>query len=57
MTPLKIKLLAFRGAPDAVFENADMQIQKLIASENYVLVDENPDVLYFLSGGSEMPAT
>ncbi len=57
MTPLKIKLLAFRGAPDAVFENADMQIQKLIASENYVVVDEKPDVLYFLSGGSEMPAT
>lgn len=57
MTPLKIKLLAFRGVPDAVFENADTQLQKLIASENYVLDDENPDVLYFLSGGSEMPAT
>jgi len=57
MTPLKIKLLAFKGAPDAAFENADTQIQKHIASENYVLVDENPDVLYFLSGGSEMPAT
>jgi len=57
MTPLKIKLLAFKGAPDAAFENANTQIQKHIASENYVLVDENPDVLYFLSGGSEMPAT
>jgi len=57
MTPLKIKLLAFRGAPDATFENADTQIQTLIAAENYILVDAHPDVLYFLSGGSEMPAT
>jgi len=57
MTPLKIKLLAFRGAPDAAFENADTQIQTLIAAENYILVDAHPDVLYFLSGGSEMPAT
>ncbi|HBG71128.1 MAG: hypothetical protein A2W93_02510 [Bacteroidetes bacterium GWF2_43_63] len=57
MARLKIKLLAFKGAPDAVFENTDKQIQKLIASENYVLVDDNPDVLFFLSGGSEMPAT
>lgn len=57
MAQLKIKFLAFKGAPDAVFENADTQIQKHIASENYVLVDDHPDVLYFLSGGSEMPAT
>jgi len=57
MTKLKIKLLAFQGAPDAIFEKAGKRIEKLIPPENYMLTESDPDVLFFLSGGSEQPAT
>jgi len=53
---LKIKLLAFQGAPDAVYHNAIPRIEKLISKEDYELTDSHPDVLFFLSGGSERPA-
>lgn len=57
VTQLKIKLLAFQGATDAVFKNAVPRIEKLISPENYTLTESDPDVLFFLSGGSELPAT
>lgn len=57
MTKLKIKLLASQGAPDAIFESAGKRIEKLISPENYTLTDSNPDVLFFLTGGSERSAT
>lgn len=56
MTKLKVKLLANQGAPDAVFKNAVIRIEKLISSENYTVVESNPDVLFFLTGGSEQAA-
>jgi len=57
VTKLKIKLLAFQGAPDTVFNNVVTRIENLVSPENYTLVESNPDVLFFLSGGSELPAT
>ena len=57
MTKLKIKLLAFHGAPDTVFQNAFNRVEKLISSENYEFTENNPDVLFFLTGGSEQSAT
>jgi L-fucose isomerase-like protein len=56
VTKLKIKLLAFRGAPEAVYHNAIERIEKLISKEDYELADHAPDVLFFLSGGSERPS-
>ena len=56
MTKLKIKLLAFQGATDAVFEKAVTRIEKLIPRENYTLTETDPDVLFFLTGGSEQNA-
>lgn len=56
MAKLKIKLLAFEGAPDAVYHTAIQRIKKLISKEDYELTDSHPDVLFFLSGGSERPA-
>jgi len=53
---IKIKLLAYNGAPESVFENAEVRIEKLISPEKYELTENNPDVLFFLSGGSERPA-
>ncbi len=57
MAKLKIKLLAFRDAPDELFENAINRIEKVISTDDYILTDNNPDVLFFLSGGSELSAT
>ncbi len=56
MAKLKVKLLAFRGAPESVFKNAVTRIEKLIASLDYILTESDPDILFFLSGGSELPA-
>lgn len=56
MTKLKIKLLASQGAPDAIFENAGNRIEMLIPPGNYMLTESNPDVLFFLTGGTEQSA-
>lgn len=56
MTKLRIKLLAFQGAPDSFFKNAVKRIEKLISPDDYILVENEPDVLFFLSGGSERNA-
>ena len=56
MTQLKIKLLAFQGAPRKIFDQAIARIEKYIAKENYILAESDPDILFFLSGGSEQAA-
>lgn len=56
MIKLNIKLLAFNGASDVIYKNAVTRIEKLISNEDYELTESNPDVLFFLSGGSEKPA-
>lgn len=53
---LTIKFLAFENAPAAVFKNAVTRIEKLIPAENFVLAENNPDILFFLTGGSEAEA-
>jgi len=53
VTKLKLKLLAYEGAPESMYKKAIHRINKLISPEDYALVDNNADVLFFLSGGSE----
>ncbi|MBK7173675.1 MAG: hypothetical protein IPH84_10690 [Bacteroidales bacterium] len=53
MAALKIKLLASQGTAASIFENAGSRIEKLIAPANYELVEDSPDILFFLTGGSE----
>jgi len=50
---LKIKLLASIPSPHSHFKNAGSRLEKLISSEKFELVESNPDVLFFLTGGSE----
>ncbi len=56
VTKIKVKLLAFQGAPDVVFQKASKRIEKLIPPEEYILTETDPDILFFLSGGSEQNA-
>ncbi len=56
LNKLNIKLLAYEGAPDSIFKNALSRINKIFSPEKYEIVESNPDILYFLSGGSENPA-
>jgi L-fucose isomerase-like protein len=53
---LKIKLLATAGTPEDIFINAGKRIEKLVSTEKYELTESNPDVLFFLTGGSEQSA-
>jgi L-fucose isomerase-like protein len=50
---LKIALLAFKGAPEAVYQKARTRVDKLVATDNYELTVTDPDILFFLTGGSE----
>ena len=56
MTKLKIKLLAAQGTQDALFKNAGPRIEKLILPENFTLTESDPDILFFLTGGTEQSA-
>jgi len=56
VTDLKIKCLAAPGTPGIMFESGNQRIRKLILSGNYILTDEQPDILFFLTGGSERSA-
>ena len=56
MTKLKIKCLIAQGASEALIKNADKNIEKLISSENYLFTENEPDVFYFLTGGTERMA-
>lgn len=56
MTKLEIKLLAFQDAPEPVFTDAMKRIEQLIPTGNYTLSESEPDVLFFLTGGSERAA-
>ena len=56
MDKLKIKLLASQGTPAIVYEGGVRRIDKLFFQGSYELVEENPDVLFFLTGGTEHAA-
>jgi len=51
-----LKLLAFKGASDKLFENGKSQINELFPANDFDLNTQNPDILFFLSGGSELEA-
>jgi L-fucose isomerase-like protein len=53
---IKIKPLTFHGAPDSILEEASSRIEKIIPQNNYEVAEEDPDLLFFLTGGSEQPA-
>lgn len=56
MKKLRVALVAFRGAGDGMFEKGRARLSQLIAPEQVEFVEQQPDVIYFLSGGSERAA-
>lgn len=57
MTKLKIKFLAVRDSRETLINSAISRIEKQIKPDTYLLTDSNPDILYFLTGGTERMAT
>ncbi len=53
MERLRVKLLAYPAADAQVFSKAKRRLQKLFRQEIVEFVDKDPEVLVFLSGGSE----
>lgn len=51
-----IKLLAFQGAPDSLFREGKEKIKALFPGQPFEYYSPDPDMLVFLSGGSEMEA-
>jgi len=56
VTKLKIKFLTFQGAPENMQQTALSRLEKLIPLENIEITETKPDVLFFLTGGSEQAA-
>jgi L-fucose isomerase-like protein len=53
MEKLRVKLLAFPAADIKVFTKAKRRLQKLFRQDMVEFVDKDPEVLVFLTGGSE----
>jgi len=53
---LRIKCVAHKGADSGIFQSGQERFNHLFKSKNWVFVDSNPDVIYFLTGGSERSA-
>lgn len=53
---IHIKAVAFGGANPDVFKTAKQTIEKLIPQDVFVFTDKHPDVIFFVTGGSEMSA-
>ena len=56
MLQLKISPIAFRNAPEKTFNNGRDDLSKHLDEKLFSYTDFEPDVLYFLSGGSEAEA-
>ena len=56
MGKMRIKLLAFEGAPISVYEKGKKKVEEVFPSRYVEYVEENPEVLFFLTGGSEEQA-
>ncbi len=56
MTPLRVKMAAFKNASEKVFAEGQKRLEKLIEPSKLIFIDNDPDVLFFLSGGSERSA-
>ncbi len=56
MRPLRVKIVAYRAAEPTIIENAQQKLLRLYDSSQVEFVDTQPDVIFFLSGGSERAA-
>ncbi len=53
---LTVKTVAFRGAPNDLLENGQKKLRAQFPEINFRFLSQHPDVIYFLSGGSEKEA-
>ncbi|MCF8365217.1 MAG: hypothetical protein K9H16_05520 [Bacteroidales bacterium] len=53
---INVKFLAFSGAPESLFKKGKKQFRELFSDEDFEYYSPDPDILVFLSGGSEQEA-
>ncbi|MDY0093252.1 MAG: hypothetical protein RBT80_11195 [Candidatus Vecturithrix sp.] len=56
MNALRVKLLAYRNASEEFYQQGAEKFTQLLERQYVEFVDQHPDVLFFLSGGSERAA-
>lgn len=56
MNTLRVKLLAYRNASEEFYQQGAEKFTQLLERQYVEFVDQQPDVLFFLSGGSERAA-
>ena len=53
---LFVKTVAFQGAPAEIHINGQTELRELFPEITFRFVSEKPDLIYFLTGGSEQEA-
>jgi L-fucose isomerase-like protein len=53
---IKVKMVAHKGAPDSVFEKGEKLLAQAVSDEHIEFVEADPDVIFFVTGGSERSA-
>ncbi|MFA8298623.1 MAG: hypothetical protein ACEPOV_00510 [Hyphomicrobiales bacterium] len=56
MGKIRVKLLTFKGAGESVLNMGKEKVYKIFGKSYVKFVDEHPEVLYFVTGGSEEEA-
>ncbi len=56
MNTIKVKLIAFPGAPEEIITRAEQILRNKLTDFNIEIIDHNPDVLFIITGGSENEA-
>ena len=56
MKKLRVKLLAFANADDGVYTRGKKRFLNVLNKDQVEFVDEHPDLMIFLTGGSERAA-
>jgi len=56
MYTIKVKLIAFQGASEEIISRGEQILRNKLTDFNIEITDQNPDVLFILTGGSENEA-
>lgn len=56
MNKLKIALISYPGAPDKIILKGENLLKTKLENQDFIISDQNPDVLFILTGGSENQA-
>ena len=56
MESIKVLMVAHQNASEGIFEKGRNKVRQLLGDFNFEFADEKPDLVFFITGGSEKEA-